>query len=86
MVNDKIFVGFAKSWIHLLLFSCKVMSNSFETSWTVAHHTSLSMGLSRQEYWSGLPFSPPGDLRNLNLSLADGFFTTEQPGKTVDLF
>ena len=32
------------------------------TSWTVACLAPLSMGLSRQEYWSGLPFSPPGDL------------------------
>ena len=30
--------------------------------WTVAHHTPLSMGFSRQEYWSGLPCPPPGDL------------------------
>ena len=32
------------------------------TPWTVACQASLSMGFSRQEYWSGLPFSPPGDL------------------------
>ena len=31
------------------------------TLWTVAHQAPLSMGLSRQEYWSGLPFSPPRD-------------------------
>ena len=30
--------------------------------WTVAHQISLSMGFSRQEYWSGLPYSSPGDL------------------------
>ena len=34
----------------------------FETPWTVAYQASLSMGFSRQEYWSGLPFSSPGDL------------------------
>ena len=34
----------------------------FETPWTVAHQAPLSMGFSRQEYWTGLPFSPPGDL------------------------
>ena len=34
----------------------------FATLWTVAHHTPLSMGFSRQEYCSGLPCSPPGDL------------------------
>ena len=33
------------------------------TPWTLAHQAPLSMmGLSRQEYWSGLPFTPPGDL------------------------
>ena len=34
----------------------------FVTPWTVAHQASLSMGFSRQEYWSELPFPPPGDL------------------------
>ena len=32
------------------------------TLWTVAHQAPLSMGFSQQEYWSGLPFPPPGDL------------------------
>ena len=32
------------------------------TLWTVARQVSLSMGFSRQEYWSGLPFPSPGDL------------------------
>ena len=31
------------------------------TPWTVAHQAPLSMGFSRQEYWSGLPCPPPGD-------------------------
>ena len=34
----------------------------FATPWTVAHHTPPSMGFSRQEYWSGLPFPSPEDL------------------------
>ena len=34
---------------------------------TVAHQAPLSMGLSRQEYWSGLPCPPPGNLPNLGL-------------------
>ena len=34
----------------------------FETLWTVSHQAPLSMGFSRQEYWSGLPFPSPGDL------------------------
>ena len=32
--------------------------------WTVAHQASLSMGFSRQEYWSGLPLLSPGDVPN----------------------
>ena len=44
-------------YIHLyILFSHKVMANSFVTPWTVAHQALLSMQFSRQEYWSGLPF------------------------------
>ena len=34
----------------------------FETLWIAACQTPLSMGFSRQEYWSGLPFPPPGNL------------------------
>ena len=44
----------------LLLFSCHVLSHSFVTPWAVAHQASPSMGFSRQECWSGLPFSSPG--------------------------
>ena len=36
----------------------------FATPWTVAHQAPLSVGFSRQEYWSGLPFPSPGDLPN----------------------
>ena len=38
-------------------FSCVQL---FTTLWTVAHQAPLTMGFSRQEYWSGLPFPPPG--------------------------
>ena len=34
----------------------------FVTPWTAARQAPLFMGFSRQEYWSGLPFPPPGDL------------------------
>ena len=34
----------------------------FVDPWTVAYQAPLSMGFSRQEYWSGLPFPSPGDL------------------------
>ena len=43
------------------VLSGSVMSNS-ETLWTVACQAPLSMEFSRQEYWSGLPCPPPGDL------------------------
>ena len=36
----------------------------FATPWTVAYQALQSMGFSRQEYWSGLPFTSPGDLPN----------------------
>ena len=56
----------------------------FETPWTVARQAPLSMEFSWQEYWSGLPFSSPGDLLDPEIepvsltfpALADGFFTT----------
>ena len=49
--------------------------------WTAAHQAPLSLGFSRQEYWSGLPFPPPGDLPKRGISpasptLADRFFTS----------
>ena len=37
------------------------------TPWTVACQATLSMGFSRQEYWSGLPFPSPGDLPDLGI-------------------
>ena len=61
----------------------------FVTPWTVARQAPLSMGFSRQEYWSGLPCPPPGDLPNPGMeptslvspALAGGFFTTAPPQK-----
>ena len=72
-----------KATIHAQFLSCVRL---FETPWTVAHQAPLSMEFSRQEYWSGLPFPPPGDLPNPEIelvspALAGGFFTTEPPGK-----
>ena len=57
----------------------------FVTPWTAAHQAPLSMGFSRQEYRSGLPFPFPGDLPDpgikpgslTSLALAGGFFTTK---------
>ena len=57
------------------------------TPWIVSHQAPLSMGFSRQEYWSRLPFPSPGDLSNPGIkpaspALADRFFTTEPPVAT----
>ena len=41
---------------------CVICVWLFVTPWTLAHQAPLSMGFSRQEYWSGLPCPPPGDL------------------------
>ena len=68
------------SHLHAYTLSCVQL---FVTLWTVACQTPLSMGFSRQEYCSRLPFSPPGDLPNpgielaslASLALACGFFT-----------
>ena len=52
---------------HAQLLSCVQL---FMTLWTVALHVPLSMGFSRQEYWSGLPFPPPGNLPNPGIEFA----------------
>ena len=43
------------------MLNCFSHVQLFVTPWTMAHHSPLSMGFSRQEYWSGLPCLPPGD-------------------------
>ena len=58
----------------------------FESLWTVAHQAPPFVGFSRQEYWSRLPFPPPGDLLDPGIellypALASGFFITESPEK-----
>ena len=57
----------------------------------VAYQAPLSMGFSRQECWSGLPFPSPGDLPDLGMepassALAGGFSTTEPPGKHINSY
>ena len=53
----------------------------FATPWTVACQIPLSLGFPTQDYWSGLPFCPPGDLPGQGIEpvspvLTGGFFTT----------
>ena len=60
----------------------------FANPWTVTRQAPLSMWISRQEYWSGLPFIPPGSLPDpgfepvspMSPALAGRFFTVEPPG------
>ena len=58
----------------------------FATPWTVAHQAPPSMGFSRQEYWSGLPFPSPGDLPDPGIeprspTLQADALPSEPPGK-----
>ena len=58
----------------------------FATPWTVAYQAPPSMGFSRQEYWSGLPFTSPGDLPDSGIKPMPPAFradalTPEPPGK-----
>ena len=60
----------------------------FATPQTVACQAPLSMGFSKKDYWSGLPFPPPGDLPHSGIKPASpvsagGFFTTEPTGKPL---
>ena len=68
------------------------MYNSFATPWTIqSTWLLLSMGFSRQQYLSALPFPSPGDLPDPGIKpmftpLTGGFFITESPGKHIDIF
>ena len=62
------------------------MSDYFVKPWTVAHQAPLSMGFPRQEYWSGLPCTPPGDIPNPGIkprspALQPDSSPIEPPGK-----
>ena len=69
-----------------MLLSCVQL---FETLWTVAHESPLSMGFSRQEYWSGLLFPSSGNLPDPGIkptsfaspALAGGVFPLVPHGK-----
>ena len=61
----------------------------FASPWTVAYQASLSMGFSRHEYWSGLPFPSPGDLPDPGIeprcpALEAEALTSEPSGKPGD--
>ena len=72
-----------------VLYSCSTLCNP----WTIACQAPLSVRFSRQEYWSGLPCPPSGNLPDPGIkptfpvspALAGGFFTTELPRKLTTL-
>ena len=54
----------------MYILSHSIVSDSFATPWTVAQLHGLSMGFASHEYWSGLPFPPPGYLPNSGIKHA----------------
>ena len=73
----------------MFVLSCFSRVQLFVTLWTIAHQAPLSVEFSRQEYWSGLPCPPPGDISNpgiepasiMSPALAGGFLTTSATWK-----
>ena len=71
--------------------ACLLSHVSLPNPWTVACQAPLFVEFSRQEYWSGLPFPPPGELPDPGIkpmslastTLAGKFFTTEPLGKLL---
>ena len=80
----------SQTWLKWQKVKVKSLSSVwlFATPWTVAYQAPPSMGFSRQEYWSGLPFPSPGDLPDPGIepgsptSRAD-VLTSEPPGKPL---
>ena len=78
----------SRRWIIKDKVKVKLLSHVrlFATPWTVAYQASTSVGFSRQEYWSGLPFPSPGDLPDPGIeprspALEADTLTSEPPGK-----
>ena len=74
-------------YVCMLIQLCPTLA----TPRTIAHQASLSMGFSKQEYRSGLPFPTPGDLpdpgiKSVSLASSARYFTTESPGKPQSIF
>ena len=75
--------------MHACVLSPFSFAPVFEIPWTVVCHAPLPMGFPRQEHWTGLPFHPAKYLPDSGIEpmfpvapeLAEGFFTTEPPGK-----
>jgi len=88
--NTEYFQGqLREMYVYACMLSCFSHVRLFATLWTVACQAPPSIEFSRQEYWSRLPFSIPGDLSDSGIqpitlaspALAGSFFTTAPPGK-----
>ena len=84
------FYSYPFHWVHCLKVEVKWLSRvRLCDPWTVAHQAPRSMGFSRQEYWSGLPFPPPGDLPDPGIEprsprLQPDALTSAPPGKPLN--
>ena len=67
-------VNFYVKKVRVKSFSCVLL---FATPWTVAYQVPLSVGFSRQKYWSRLPFPSPGDLRDPGIEPGSPAFHTD---------
>ena len=84
---------FPGTCVCLCVLSLSSRVQLFVTPWTAAHQAPLSMGFSRQEYWSGLPSPPPQDLPDpevelvslMSPALAGRFFTTNATWEALEL-
>ena len=77
---------FSRLWKKRKKVKLLISVRLFATPWTVAYQAPPSMGFSRQEYWSGLPFPSPGDLPNTGIepwspTLQADSLPSEPPGK-----
>ena len=89
--TDRRFVGFKDEVSNLSMACVLSFFRLFEIPRTIAHQATLSMGFSRQEYWSGLSSPSPGALPDPRIrlhtpaspALAGRFFTTELLGKLL---
>ena len=85
--------SFSSLGLHACMLSCFICALLFMTPWIIGHQAHLSMGFPRQEYRSGLPCPPPGNLPNpeikpeslMSPELAGGFFTTSATGEVTPL-
>ena len=98
--NNNTFLGFTQVSVKIVFklynpnfgmnylnqFACVLSHSVIATPWTIAYQVPLSMGFFRKEYWSGLPFSSPGDLPDPGIEhrspiLQVDYLPSELPGK-----